>query len=707
MANVGAKVTISAVDRASSVVDRINGRLDRMRAPVDRLRSSFNRFANLSGLSALHNGMVRVGRSTLGVFRTVGQIVPVLGSITGAASIAGVYRLSQAWAAVGTRLGTAAQAMGMGSKRLQAMRGAAELAGGSGDAMNDALQQLSMTRWEAAKGFAPEAAAQFQALGVSLQELQTIAPDKMFERIANKIRGIRDPAARAIAAFQIFGGAAQGLLPVLQESEEQYQADIRLANKYGASTERNVESAKQFQRSFKVLGLAAEGFRDDIADALSPALGDLNGFFSDLINSNRQWIAQDIGEYARRFAQWMRNGGWNIIKSDIHAVYDEISHLIDKMGGWSGIAGRAERSMAWLRDGGWKEIKTSIHGVYDEVEHVVDKLGGWESAGKVALGSIAALYALPVLTGLLQAAAAVASIGTALGGIGAAAGIARLGLAGVAGYAVDRGMRAADPNDRFGSWVDTNVPGAAWVDDFMARHTGLGRTFAQQNASRRFFGAQSFRDYFVQQGWTAAQAEGLVANFDQESGFDFRRSGDNGSAFGIGQWHAPRQADFKRLFGHDIHQSRLSEQLAFAQWELTHTYASAGRALRTAQTPEDSAGIASASFFRPRDQDAEVARRSSMAGRWHAALNAPDGQSVDVPRWQAPIVSTGPAVTVPPGNVGVSSLADTIQRLRVEIRHDNAPPGSSVRVTSTSPGLRVSGVSQSRAMSPDISGGGL
>ncbi|MFT8421181.1 MAG: phage tail tip lysozyme [Gluconacetobacter sp.] len=664
MANVGAKVTISAVDRVSSVVDRINGRLDRMRAPVDRMRASFGRFASLSGLSQLNNGMVRVSRSALGAFRTMGQIVPVLGTITSAASVAGLYRLSSAWARFGTDLRTASRAMGMEPQRLQAMRNAAQLAGGSGDAMGEALQQLSSTRWEAANGFAPEAAAQFQALGISLQELQTIAPDKMFERVAKRIREIRDPAARTIAAVQIFGGAAQGLMPIFQQTERKYQANIRLAERYGVMNERGADAAANLQRSMTGLGLAAEGFGNSLAEAVEPALRPIIDGMAEWISANRTWISQDIAGYIGRF-------------------------------------------MAWLRNGGWQEIKGHIRDVYGEVKHVVDQLGGWQKAGRDALIVMAALYAAPVLGGLAQVAAAIVSIGTALTGIGSAAGIARLGLAGVAGYAVDRGMRAADPNDRFGSWVDTNVPGAAWMDDFMARHTGLGRTFAQQNASRRFFGAQSFRDYFVQQGWTAAQAEGLVANFDQESGFDFRRSGDNGSAFGIGQWHAPRQADFKRLFGHDIHQSRLSEQLAFAQWELTHTYASAGRALRTAQTPEDSAGIASASFFRPRDQDAEVARRSSMAGRWHAALNAPDGQSVDVPRWQAPIVSTGPAVTVPPGNVGVSSLADTIQRLRVEIRHDNAPPGSSVRVTSTSPGLRVSGVSQSRAMSPDISGSGL
>lgn len=620
-----------------------------MRAPVDRLRSSFGRFARLSGLSALNNGMTRVGRSALGAFRTMGQIVPVLGTITSAASVAGLYRLSSAWAQFGTQLRTAARAMGMAPDRLHAMRNAAQLAGGSGDAMGNALQQLSTTRWEAANGFAPEAAAQFQALGISLRELQTMAPDKMFERIAHRIRDIHDPAARTIAAMQIFGGTAQGLMPIFQQTEREYQANIRLAERYGVVNARGADAAASLQRSMTGLGMAVEGFGNSVAEAVEPALRPVIDQMSEWIAANRQWIAQDIAGYVGRF-------------------------------------------MAWLRNGGWQQIKSDIHGVYDEVTHIVDQLGGWQKAGRDALIVMGALYAAPVLGGLAQVAAAVVSIGTALSGVSVAAATTRLGLAGVlaggGGYLINRGINRMDPRaeGRADNWAVNNIPGWSWLDNALT-----GMSYDRQNTRRRFYAAQNFRDYFVQQGWSPAQAEGLVAGFDRESGFDFRRSGDHGAAFGIGQWHAPRQADFKRLFGHDIHQSRLSEQLAFVQWELTHTYAQAGHALRGARTAEESAGLSSGLYFRPADHDGEIARRGALAAQWHAALNA----------------SSGETVTVPSGNVNGPPPDAGRQQVEVVIRHENAPPGSTVRAESSSPGLRVSSITQSRAMSPELSGGGL
>nr|WP_241877958.1 phage tail tip lysozyme [Psychrobacter sp. PraFG1]UNK04363.1 phage tail tip lysozyme [Psychrobacter sp. PraFG1] len=91
-------------------------------------------------------------------------------------------------------------------------------------------------------------------------------------------------------------------------------------------------------------------------------------------------------------------------------------------------------------------------------------------------------------------------------------------------------------------------------------------------------GASNYQDkaisYFMGQGWTKQQAIGIVANLHKESGgFDpnvisGKRLGDSGQAYGIAQWHPPRQQDFKRVFGKDIRQSTFEEQLKFVQWEL-------------------------------------------------------------------------------------------------------------------------------------------
>ena len=120
--------------------------------------------------------------------------------------------------------------------------------------------------------------------------------------------------------------------------------------------------------------------------------------------------------------------------------------------------------------------------------------------------------------------------------------------------------------------------------------------------------------YFQSQGWTAAQAAGIVANLKRESAFNPQAVGDGGKAFGLAQWHPDRQEEFKRAFGKDIRNASLEEQLAFVQYELTQgREKAAGDRLRRASTANEAGAIVSQYYERPAAQGAEAALRGSMA----------------------------------------------------------------------------------------------
>lgn len=104
--------------------------------------------------------------------------------------------------------------------------------------------------------------------------------------------------------------------------------------------------------------------------------------------------------------------------------------------------------------------------------------------------------------------------------------------------------------------------------------------------------------FFINKGWTGAQAAGLVGNLQAESGVNLKINavGDkdkNGvyKAYGIAQWHPPRQEHFAKVFGKDIRESSFKEQLEFIDWELNNTEAKAGNLLKGAKTPEEAAAI--------------------------------------------------------------------------------------------------------------------
>jgi Phage tail lysozyme len=94
---------------------------------------------------------------------------------------------------------------------------------------------------------------------------------------------------------------------------------------------------------------------------------------------------------------------------------------------------------------------------------------------------------------------------------------------------------------------------------------------------------QAALKYYMSQGWSADAAAGIVGYTDAE-GYDSPNPAgpnDHGQAFGAGQWHSGWQAEFKKEFGHDIHQSTLQEQWAFMSYTLKHQAKAIGDRIRT------------------------------------------------------------------------------------------------------------------------------
>ena len=105
-----------------------------------------------------------------------------------------------------------------------------------------------------------------------------------------------------------------------------------------------------------------------------------------------------------------------------------------------------------------------------------------------------------------------------------------------------------------------------------------------------------------------------MANLKSESGFKQNAVGDGGNAYGLGQWHADRQADFAKWAGHDIRGSTQAEQLGFYNYELTQgKEQAAGRRLRGATTANDAGGIVSRYDERPAAADEAARNRGALA----------------------------------------------------------------------------------------------
>ena len=246
----GYAVTYSVVDNATKNIDAINKRMAALRAPMERMSKSVSRFVDVSGLRKVAQGFDWIWKSAANVLRTLTQIVPAMAGITGAATIAGLFKLVDGFAAWSRNL----------SRRCRRYR-------------DRALQQETQKLWErdAARGRrrqrydrgpeGPEAnAVQFeheqrqrrgnraatQQMGDALRERQRNNVKSWTRRRARaaanehikQLGAIKDPTDRARAANELLGASGNKLVESFRQSTMGIDAAIDAANKYGTLTRR-------------------------------------------------------------------------------------------------------------------------------------------------------------------------------------------------------------------------------------------------------------------------------------------------------------------------------------------------------------------------------------------------------------------------------------------------------------------------------------
>lgn len=167
--------------------------------------------------------------------------------------------------------------------------------------------------------------------------------------------------------------------------------------------------------------------------------------------------------------------------------------------------------------------------------------------------------------------------------------------------------------------------------------------------------------YFMSQGWSRAQAAGIVANLEVESAHTLDphiQQFGGGPGYGIAQWEGPRQAQFAQVMGHDIHNATYGEELKFVQWELTHTESSAGNALRSATNAYDAGMSVLNNYERPadRNQPARGELAQQIFDRSHPTNGGPGAPA------PAPAPSPAPA-PAPSGGTYTVHSGDTLSAI--------------------------------------------
>lgn len=106
--------------------------------------------------------------------------------------------------------------------------------------------------------------------------------------------------------------------------------------------------------------------------------------------------------------------------------------------------------------------------------------------------------------------------------------------------------------------------------------------------------------FMKNKGLTTSQAAGIAGNLQSESQFDPNAVGDNGTSFGIAQWHKERFDNLKKWSAKNgLKWNSFDAQLQYLWWELQNSESGALSKLKLENDPESAAYTFAKYFERP------------------------------------------------------------------------------------------------------------
>lgn len=665
------KITITAADKATATVRKVRDAIAQFTRPIRQVKSSIGALGRELGLDRVAGGLAKMARGAESVVAKVGGVVAAIAAVGGATSIAGIAALTREWAAAGAEVLRTSGILGIGTDRLQTLRGAAAAFGLEAADMTAGLKSIGDTMENALFGRDQQALAMLNRLGIQIKHTKDGAIDGAagLMDLSRAIVRIKNVQAQGVVA-RTFG--AEALLPLLQKGPAAIAAYEAAVKKTGSvQSPAQLRQAQEMTQQLGFLKLNIQGVGNAIMGSLAPALIPLIKQFSDWSQQNRAVISANV-------------------KGFVLGVVDGAKALGGVLGGAGGLINQTI---------GWKNAGIALAFV----------LGGrllmavWGLIAPVV--ALTARITFLTLTAFPRFMLAVAALTESAGlpalargffavGLAADAALGPIGLALAAATALIAALR----------WLDARRDHRV-SPDFGGRGRGQpgghGDSAPHPRQPVNAAAAAQAMAFFQQQGRTREQAAGIVGNFAYESGLNPAAVGDGGAAYGIAQWHKARQQAFRRFIGRDIHGSTLAEQLRFAHFEMTRgAERGAGDLLSRSHDAAEASDAVEYAYERPSDRAASGSRydRQSLAQGLMGDLSAAAQKARGViPKPKAPnSAPKGPnsAGSAPAGGAGggsgggaaaVAAGAGAPQGAAhtLVVKFQNAPKGTTVTAKAT------------------------
>lgn len=279
-----------------------------------------------SGMGTAKTAMSKFGQSAGGAIGPLkGLIGPLVGAAAAALTVgAAIKGVSSAMSRL-DEVTKKAKSMEMSTDALMGLQHAAEQAGVSSDMMAKSMQKLQKNIGLALIDQAGPAHDALAQLGLDVNAVGAMSPEKQFLAIADALKNVANPAERAALAVDLFGKAGQDLTILTNQGSEAIQAQIdELKTLQGTLSETDTANIEAANDAWHKVGLAVEGVFNQIAAAWAPISEELGsdmasmmGEFANLIADHKGQITSALGTIAE------------VVKNTTAAVYSALKTIMD------------------------------------------------------------------------------------------------------------------------------------------------------------------------------------------------------------------------------------------------------------------------------------------------------------------------------------------------------------------------------------------
>lgn len=327
----GYSVTFTVVDQATKQIDAINRRLAATRAPIERMSRSMQRFLDVSGLKKVADGFNWIARAASTALRSLTAIVPVLGTITSAATIAGMVKLVSSFASWGNQLQTNADQIGITTDELQKFQDATTRAGGNAEDMTETLKNLHKISADAFTGMNNDAAAYFRRFNISLTDSngKLKSATELLPEVFHALDSLKDPADRSRVAAALLGDAQAKLYEEYKQSGKPLEDWLKLEEAHKRASDEQLKSLNEYRLAVSGLETTFNQLGRQVSATLAEDLTPLIKAIDEWVQQHQPDIIRAVHEVTTAFEGWVKEVDWNRVKEDVNGILALLKTMLE------------------------------------------------------------------------------------------------------------------------------------------------------------------------------------------------------------------------------------------------------------------------------------------------------------------------------------------------------------------------------------------